>query len=235
MLSRTFTTGTAEQQQRQGAESGTRPPVYELRTYTVYPDRMREFLDLTTKEFHLRTAHSKLIGYWTSEIGGLNQVVHIWEYGSLNERAGVRARLAADPEWVKRYLSAIVSAVSCQDNVLLTLLPGRQISLPSNTGVYELQTMQLHGTPAVWSKALLSYVQGCEAACQAERSMVVGAWSSVLGPRHKAAVLWQHPTPDGCLSLAEVSDTLPEGAALAPLITSGHSKLLLPHAVSPLQ
>lgn len=45
--------------------------------------QMREYLNLTAKEFHLRTAHSKLVGFWTSEIGGLNQVVHIWEYGEL--------------------------------------------------------------------------------------------------------------------------------------------------------
>lgn len=43
--------------------------------------QVREYLDLTAKEFHLRTAHSKLFGFWTSEIGGLNQAVHIWEYG----------------------------------------------------------------------------------------------------------------------------------------------------------
>lgn len=43
--------------------------------------QMREYLDLTAKKFHLRTAHSKLVGFWTSEIGGLNQAVHIWEYG----------------------------------------------------------------------------------------------------------------------------------------------------------
>ena len=44
---------------------------------------MREFLQLTTEEFHLRTAHSKLLGYWTTELGGLNEVVHLWEYGQL--------------------------------------------------------------------------------------------------------------------------------------------------------
>lgn len=43
--------------------------------------QVREYLDLTAKEFHLRTAHSKLVGFWTSEIGGLNEVVHLWEYG----------------------------------------------------------------------------------------------------------------------------------------------------------
>lgn len=40
-----------------------------------------EFLRLTSEKFALRTAHSTLVGYWTTEIGGLNQVVHIWYYG----------------------------------------------------------------------------------------------------------------------------------------------------------
>ena len=42
---------------------------------------MGEFLALSKEKFHLRTNHSILLGYWTSELGGLNQVVHLWEYG----------------------------------------------------------------------------------------------------------------------------------------------------------
>ena len=29
---------------------------------------------LSKEKFHLRTEHSKLLGYWTVELGGLNQV-----------------------------------------------------------------------------------------------------------------------------------------------------------------
>ena len=38
---------------------------------------------LTKEKFHLRTQHSVLLGYWTAELGGLNQVVHIWYYGKV--------------------------------------------------------------------------------------------------------------------------------------------------------
>merc|ERR1712130_478116 len=34
---------------------------------------------LSKEKFHLRTEHSKLLGYWTVELGGLNQVTHLWE------------------------------------------------------------------------------------------------------------------------------------------------------------
>ena len=32
------------------------------------------FMALSKEKFHLRTEHSKLLGYWTVELGGLNQV-----------------------------------------------------------------------------------------------------------------------------------------------------------------
>ena len=56
--------------------------VYELRTYSLKPEHMKEYLTLTAEKFHLRTSHSILHGYWTVELGGVNQVVHLWEYGN---------------------------------------------------------------------------------------------------------------------------------------------------------
>ena len=40
--------------------------------------------NLSKEKFHLRTQHSVLLGYWTTELGGLNQVVHLWQYGQSN-------------------------------------------------------------------------------------------------------------------------------------------------------
>ena len=42
-----------------------------------------DFMKLTRDYIHLKSdSNSKLKGYWTSEIGGLNEVTHIWEYGN---------------------------------------------------------------------------------------------------------------------------------------------------------
>lgn len=54
---------------------------YEFRTYYIQPHLNAAFLRLTNEKIHLRTAHSELIGYWSVEYGGLNQVFHIWKYG----------------------------------------------------------------------------------------------------------------------------------------------------------
>jgi hypothetical protein len=39
------------------------------------------------------------VGLWQTEMGQLNEVVHLWAYGDLNERAAVRAKVTQDPEW----------------------------------------------------------------------------------------------------------------------------------------
>ncbi|KAK3852542.1 hypothetical protein Pcinc_040877 [Petrolisthes cinctipes] len=231
---RSISTNSSPSQQSVSSASVSQKPVYELRTYTVYPDKVIEYLKLTRDLFHLRTTHSKPLGFWTTEIGGLNQVVHIWEYESLKHRAGVRARLAGDTEWLGQYVSKAVTMWQGQDNALLTLLPGTELNLPTGTGVYELQIFHMHGAPGVWSRALVEYVRACGGACEGS-SVSVGAWGSVLGPLNMVALLWQHQDQDGYLALSEASNTVKEGKALVPHITSGHSKLLLPHAVSPLQ
>ena len=38
--------------------------------------------------------YGKLEGYWSTDIGPLNQVMHLWSYTDLNERARLRAELA---------------------------------------------------------------------------------------------------------------------------------------------
>ena len=64
-----------------GGEGAGGRKLYELRTYSIKPARTAEFLKMSNEHMNLRMAHSKLIGYWTCELGGLNEVVHIWEYG----------------------------------------------------------------------------------------------------------------------------------------------------------
>ncbi|ROT73071.1 hypothetical protein C7M84_008514 [Penaeus vannamei] len=122
-------------------------PVYELRTYTVYPDKMREYLTITAEEFHLRTAHSKPLGFWTAEVGGLNQVVHIWEYESLAHRSTIRANLAGDSEWMSKYVSRVAGMWQQQDNSLMTLLPGTSLALPSGTAIKIMTPTQYLTSP----------------------------------------------------------------------------------------
>lgn len=75
--------------------------IYEHRTYTVAHGQMDAYL--ARYEEHalpLQLKHlGRLLGFFVSEIGPLNQVIHIWVYDSLADREQRRAALEADPAW----------------------------------------------------------------------------------------------------------------------------------------
>ncbi|MEQ2305179.1 hypothetical protein AMECASPLE_035011, partial [Ameca splendens] len=128
---------------------------YEFRTYSVRPDQNAAFLKLTNEKILLRTKHSELIGYWSVEYGGLNQVFHVWKYDSYSQRAAVRAALAQDPSWISEYISKALPMLTSQHNEVNYLVPWSRLkSPPQQGGVYELASFQMRpGGPAVWGSA----------------------------------------------------------------------------------
>ncbi|HEV8441526.1 MAG TPA: NIPSNAP family protein [Methylomirabilota bacterium] len=73
--------------------------VYELRTYRTPVGRAGEWLGHFKAIMPVREKYSKNVGLWQTEMGQLNEVVHLWAYRDLNERAAVRAKAIQDPEW----------------------------------------------------------------------------------------------------------------------------------------
>ena len=76
--------------------------IVDLRTYTLRPGGLSPYLDLYVREgFPVHTSHvGPPLGYYATEIGELNQVVHLWGYESLADREQRRAALDADPRWM---------------------------------------------------------------------------------------------------------------------------------------
>jgi hypothetical protein len=74
---------------------------YEIRTYKIRTGAVPAYLKLVEEEgIELQKKHlGQLVGYFFSEIGPLNQIVHMWAYASLDERETRRKRLADDPAW----------------------------------------------------------------------------------------------------------------------------------------
>ena len=81
----------------------------EERTYTTHPGKWREYLALFETEGLAvqRRILGRMVGYYHTEIGELNQIVHLWAYTDLDERAERRATLLADPAF-KGYVARML-------------------------------------------------------------------------------------------------------------------------------
>lgn len=66
----------------------------------------------------MREKYSRNIGMWVGEAPQPNEVLHLWNYGSLAQRADARGRLFKDPEWLG-FLARNAGAIAEMNNILL--------------------------------------------------------------------------------------------------------------------
>lgn len=74
----------------------------EMRTYMLKPGCVQQYLatyEAEGKEVQTRIL-GNMIGYFYTDIGPLNQIVHMWGYADLKERARLRAELAKEQQWL---------------------------------------------------------------------------------------------------------------------------------------
>ncbi|XP_062331927.1 protein NipSnap homolog 3A isoform X3 [Osmerus eperlanus] len=211
---------------------------YEFRTYCIRPEKNAAFLKLTNEKINLRTAHSELLGYWTVEYGGLNQVFHIWKYDSYSQRAGVRAALSQDPTWIEDYISKAMPMLTSQDNEVTYLVPWSQVQMPPKEGgVYELTSFQMHpGGPAVWGHALQAAVS---VHANPGYAHLVGVFNSEFGPLNTVHVLWWFESADERAAIRhKAHNDARVVAAVRESVTyleTQRNKLLFPCSFSPLK
>lgn len=74
--------------------------IYEVRTYRLKPRMVPEFLKTFEEAYENgRKQLSPLAAFFYSEVGPLNEVIHIWPYKDLGEREAVRAEAVRSGVW----------------------------------------------------------------------------------------------------------------------------------------
>ena len=94
--------------------------IIDERTYTCHPGKVKAFL-----EVYERLAKpiqwpllGDPIGFFVSDIGTMNQVVHMWRYDSMADREQRRAKLATAAGW-GAYLDAATPFLVKMENRIL--------------------------------------------------------------------------------------------------------------------
>jgi len=94
--------------------------IVEERIYTLLPGKVPDYLRAyETEGLAIQKAMlGTMVGYFSTEFGPLNQIVHLWAYRDLADREARRRRLGADPGW-QAYVAKVRPLVVNQENKLL--------------------------------------------------------------------------------------------------------------------
>ena len=93
--------------------------IYEMRVYTLSPGKVPEFEAMIESEAlpHL-TRYATLVGWWSTEVGPLNEVVHLWAYDDLAARDAAR-RAQGEDAALQAFRPKAQALVQSQRNQLL--------------------------------------------------------------------------------------------------------------------
>jgi NIPSNAP len=165
--------------------------IYELRTYTLRPGTLPDMVKAaSTVSREIRgNDFGKLEGYWSTEIGPLNQVMHLWSYNSYDERTKLRAELGKNPRWGAEYLPLIRGLLMRQDIRLLNALIAPVA--PATTGnIYELRNYRAKPGGAVrqWLEIFTAALKHRE-----KYSKIVGLWQTEAGQPNEVCHMWAYP------------------------------------------
>jgi len=151
--------------------------IYEIRTYNLRPGQVREYEKRFAEAYPVREKYSSLYGFWHTEIGPLNQLVHIWAYDSLQQRADIRASAAADAsgKWPP---NASELALTQENDILIPISTMTNWKGPQEWGsLYELR---MYTYPA---GELPRVADAFAEAFEARNALypVAGVWTSDVG------------------------------------------------------
>ncbi len=163
--------------------------IYEFRTYTIQPRMMGEFMKRWEPMLPKRLEHSRLAAMWTTEIGPLNQVIHVWEYKDAAERVKVREAVVKAGIWPPK-TTDIITDMKSEIMIPQAFTPKLE---PSNHGPYfEMRTYTLKpGGVAQMSENWAKHLPG-----RTKLSPLIGCFTSDVGHLNLWVHIWAYKSLD---------------------------------------
>lgn len=98
--------------------------IYELRTYTATVGKMNDIVALyQTLGWPALSKHpDRLCGYFTGDIGAINQIIHLWKFNDDADRRSFWTAVFADPEFIV-FAKQLRPLLQLQENKLMLAAP----------------------------------------------------------------------------------------------------------------
>ena len=204
--------------------------IYEVRTYTLKPGSVAKFEENFAAALPHREKYSKLGAFWHTEIGPLNQVIHVWPYESVEERNSIREAAGKDPNWPpKNDPDMYVNMNSEIFNPAPFMRPlGGDQALGS---IYEMrsytyQVGSINKVIDIWADAVPA---------REEFSPLAAAMYTDVGGLNKWVHIWAYEDLDQRKNIrAEASKTSTWPPPTREFLVSQETKIMVPSSFSPM-
>jgi hypothetical protein len=211
--------------------------IYEFRTYDLKPQSQGEVEKRFGEAYEKRKKYSELAAFWHTEIGPLNQIIHVWPYKDLEERNKIRAAAVKDGAWPPKTSEFMVrqrSEIFMPFAFSPEMKPGKQGPM-FEMRIYTCAAGQMPNLAKIWEVAL---------ADRLKYSPLTGVFSSELGGLNQFMHIWPYKSLDDRGRIrreTQEAGVWPPSAVAKKLgmpgytLTEQENKIVMPSAFSPLQ
>jgi hypothetical protein len=204
--------------------------IYEIRTYGLKVGSQAEVIKRYGEAYEHRKKYSELTAFFSTEIGPLNEIIHIWGYESLEERTRIRGAASKDANWPPK----IQEFITRMSSEIVTPFPFAPLPKPGKYGPYyefrqyEMKAGTLPGLLERWEAKLSGRIA---------LSPIALAGHVEFGTANRFVHIWPYPSLDARVATRKkaVAEGLwPPGGGPDTLITQA-TKIVMPSAFSPMQ
>jgi NIPSNAP protein len=213
--------------------------IYEFRTYDLKPHSLPEVEKRFAEGYETRKKFSPLAAFWHTEIGPLNQIIHVWGYKDLAERARIRDTAVKEgagkwPPKTAEFLVRQRSEIFVPFDFSPEMKPGKQGPF-FEMRVYTYAAGQLPNLTKAWTLAIPNRLK---------HGPATGILYSELGGLNQFMHIWPYRTLDERWALRnklrETGEWPPSVVAKKAGLPEYHlvqqeNKIVMPAAFSPLQ
>ena len=211
--------------------------LYEMRTYDLKPRTVAEVERRFAETYERRKQFSEIAAFWHTEIGPLNQIIHVWGYEDLAERTRIRnaaIEAGAWPPRIQEFVVAMRAEIMRPFSFSPPLKPGK-MGPYFEIRTYAYQPGELPVIEKTWAAAL------------AERlayGPIVAAWHTELGIANNFVHIWPYASLDERAAIrakVEAAGVWPAGKKAEReggrdyAVIAQENKIVMPSSFSPLQ
>jgi hypothetical protein len=205
--------------------------IIEMRTYTLQPGTLAEVEKRFGEALPAREKFSRLAAFWHTEVGPLNQIIHVWAYDSFEQRLQIReasVKAGAWPPPIREFV------VDMRNEILLPApfsppLEPRQVGPLFEIRQYTLRGGEIPGLIGRWSEK----IEG-----RTKFSPLIGAWyTEVSGALNKWVHIWAYKDANERASVRAAALATGQWPARNPpgVVIRQENAFVLPASFSPIR